>query len=79
MNGLGRRLEALEARISTDDGHPCTSCGLGRVYDVLSLDVLQARYTGSREPTPPICPCACCAPVFADLVGRLSRRRDSAA
>jgi len=79
MNSLVRRLEALAARINTDDGRPCATCGLGHVYDVLSLDRIQARFAGLTEPVPSICGCACCAPVFADLVERLSRHREDAA
>ena len=79
MNRLTRRVEALEQAIGVVEGLPCLDCGLGHIHDVLSLDRLAEHYAGSRESTPPLCPCACCAPIFADLVGRLSRHGEGAA
>jgi hypothetical protein len=70
MNGLTRRVEALEQVTAVMESLPCVDCGIGHLFEVLSLDRISARYEGSEESVPAICECACCAPVLCDLVGR---------
>ena len=72
MIGLTRRVEALEQDVETDQSLPCARCGLGHVFDVLSLDRIGERSQGIRRPVPPICGCSCCAVTLRDLVGRLA-------
>lgn len=77
--GLLRRVEALERDADVDGALPCRGCGLGHLFDVLTLDRLAARYAGAVEPVPPICGCPCRAPIRDDLVGRLTWRERGAA
>ena len=78
MSGLARRIEALERSAKARASLPCGECGLGHVEDVVTLEWLQERHAGSREPLPATCACACCAPAIDDLATRFARHVERA-
>jgi hypothetical protein len=71
-NGLTRPVERLEAVVEADQSLPCARCGLGHVFEVLSLNRISERFQGSQEPLPATCARACCAPILDDLRARLA-------
>ena len=70
MNRLSRRVERLEQHAEAHQTLPCRDCGLGHVFEVLSLGRLSTLHRGASAPIPSICGCACCAAILCSLVAR---------